>query len=51
MSILLKHKKVLTSLEEGVKISICVSYRAHCIKLSHAGFVYEEVINTSTAKL
>ena len=51
MSILLKHKKVLTSLEEGVKISIYVSYHAHCIKLSHARFAYKQVINTSTAKL
>ena len=41
MSILLKHKKVLTSLKKGVKISIHVSYDAHCIKLSHAGFVYK----------
>ena len=42
MSILLKHKKVLTSLEKGVKISIHVSYHAPCIKLSHSGFVYKQ---------
>ena len=42
MSILFKHKKVPTSLEKGVKISIYISYHAHCIKLSHAGFIYKQ---------
>ena len=42
MSILLRHKKVPTSLEKGVKISIHVSYLAHFIKLSHAGFFYKQ---------
>ena len=42
MSILLRHKKVPTSLEKGVKISIHVSYLSHCIKLSHAGFFYKQ---------
>ena len=42
MSILLNPQKVLTSLKKGVKISIHVSYHAHCIKLSHAGFVYKQ---------
>ena len=41
LSILSKHRKVPASLAKGVKISIYVSYHAHCIKLSHAGFIYK----------
>ena len=42
MSILFEHKKVLTYLEKDVKISFHVSYHAHCIKSSHAGFIYKQ---------